>query len=124
MKKKIMVVDDDPAVLKTITKLLERLNFPVVSADSGSACIELCEAGFTGLVLMDVMMPGMDGWETIQELVDRNLIDNTLICMLTGEETPSPKMDRLKEYVVDYITKPFDVRQLTSIIKDSTEYLS
>ncbi len=124
MQKQILVVDDDLSVLRTVTKLIERMGYSVITASSGAECIKICEKGFEGLVLMDVVMPGMDGWDTIKELVDKNLIDNILICMLTGEDNPSEKMDKLKEYVVDYITKPFDAKQLISIIDGYAAYLA
>ena len=125
MNDKVLVVDDDPAILKTVSRILEKKGIPVITADSGESCLELIRStGFKGLVLLDVIMKDMDGWDTIRVLAEEKMIDGLLICMLTGEHNPNPKMDYLKEYVVDYVTKPFDLEELYGIVKNYyTHYL-
>jgi DNA-binding response OmpR family regulator len=123
MEKKVMVVDDDPAVLNTVSRILESAEFQVVQAESGTACLQLLKQGFHGLILMDVVMPGMDGWDTIQSIVDQGFSKGNIICMLTAKEIPDKKMDRLKEYVLDYITKPFAAQELIDIVTEYIDYL-
>jgi CheY-like chemotaxis protein len=96
----------------------------VDTAENGNECLEILEKGFSGLILMDVVMPKMDGWDTIEEIVNRDLVKNTIIVMLTGELEPSKKMDHLKEYVLDYITKPFDYKNFVNIVREYLSYLS
>ena len=119
----VLVVDDDPSVLMTVKKILERSDLVVQTAESGKECLNALENGFKGLILMDVFMPQMDGWDTIQEMVNRDLIEGVIIVMLTGEVQPSIKMDHLKEYILDYITKPFDYDKLLSVVKEYVSYL-
>jgi len=119
----VLVVDDDTSVLKTVKKILERSDFVVQTAESGKSCLKALEKGFKGLILMDVFMPKMDGWDTIQEMVNRDLIEGVIIVMLTGEVEPGIKMDHLKEYILDYITKPFDYDKLLSVVKEYVSYL-
>jgi len=115
MNKKIMIVDDDPDILISIRKIFEREGYEVFTVDSGMDCIKEIERGFKGVVLMDIMMPFMDGWDTIQEITDRGLSKNVVISILTAKGTPNhEKMEGLQFCIYDYITKPFDVRSLIS----------
>ena len=69
------------------------------------------------------MMPGMDGWDTIKEIVDNNLLEGNIIAMLTAKDQPDEKMDKLKEYVIDYLTKPFDPDELIATVDEYFTYL-
>jgi len=117
MKHQILIVDDDALVLRTVKRILETNGITVITADSGEACIDRVREGFRGLVLMDVSMPGMDGWETIRSLKEKDLINGLVISMLTAREIPDPDMNYLKEHVLDYITKPFNTSEFVKIIK-------
>jgi DNA-binding response OmpR family regulator len=72
---------------------------------------------------MDIVMPGMDGWDTIQRVVDEGLYTGNLVCMLTGQDEPDIKMEHLKEYVLDYIRKPFEAKRLVQICEEYLSYL-
>ncbi len=123
MKDSVMVVDDDPMLQMTVRRILESAGLKVTTVDSGEACIREVEKGFEGLILMDIMMPGMDGWDTIQSLVDKGMVKGNIICMLTGKETPDDRMKMLKEYILDYIRKPFEHQKFTQLVKDYLAYL-
>ncbi|MBN1892925.1 response regulator [bacterium] len=123
MKKDVMVVDDDATVLRTVKKILEFAGLRVTTVENGEDCIKAVESGFEGLILMDVMMPGLDGWDTIQTLVDKGFVQGNIICMLTGKETPDERMNTLKEYILDYIRKPFDNQNLVQLVKEYLSYL-
>lgn len=111
-----MIVDDEPVVQYSVKRILEEVGIHVLQASSGKECLELLRKGYKGLILMDIMMPEMDGWDTIQTLVDEGLNEGNIICMLTGKEMPDNKMDKLKEYVLDYITKPFENTKLINVV--------
>lgn len=121
MNRNVMIVDDDSSILYTVKRILESAKMMVCTASGGKECLEQLEKGFKGLILMDIIMPDMDGWDTVKEIVDRGFLDGIIICMLTGKEVPDQKMDKLKEYVLDYIIKPLHREKLVSIVK---EYLS
>jgi len=123
MEKEVMIVDDDSSVLKTCEKIISRNNIKVRTAESGSECLKELKKGFKGVILMDIIMPEMDGWDTIEEIVKRGYIKNVIITMLTGKDQPDKKMDYLKEYVLDYIRKPFDAQDLIKLIKKYLSYL-
>ncbi len=123
MQTKIMVVDDERLILSTVKALFKHHGLHVTTASSGQECLEELEAGFKGVILMDVMMPQMDGWETIKEIVDRGLLEGNVIAMLTALDAPDQKMEGLQEYVIDYITKPFEAEELIATVKGYLEYL-
>ena len=74
MDRKVMIVDHDRQGRSAIRKLLERAGTEVVEVDGGKACLEQLRQGFRGLVLMEILMPEMDGWDTIRQIVDRDMI--------------------------------------------------
>ncbi len=118
MDKRIMVVDDDPDILITIRKIFENEGYEVFTVDSGIDCIKELERGFKGIILMDIMMPFMDGWDTIEEITKRGLLKDIIISILTARGTPDrEKMRGLESYIYDYITKPFDVKKLIFNVK-------
>ena len=118
MEKRIMVFDDDPDILITIRRIFEKEGFEVFTVDSGMDCIKELERGFRGVILMDIMMPFMDGWDTIEEIKRMGYDKNVIITILTARGTQDhDKMRGLESYIYDYITKPFDVRQLISNVE-------
>ena len=119
MDKRIMIVDDDPDILIAIRKIFEVEGFEVFTVDSGMDCIKELERGYKGIILMDIMMPFMDGWDTIEEISKRGLSKNVVISIITANGSPDhEKMKGLESYIYDYIIKPFDVDQLIDNVKD------
>ena len=108
-----MIVDDEPDILDALRIVFENQNFDVITAESGRKCLEELEKGFSGVILMDIMMPGMDGWDTIQEIVDRGLSDKVAIEIITGQGTKDHnKLIGLEAYIHDYMSKPVDMETL------------
>ncbi|BCG48352.1 response regulator receiver domain protein [Citrifermentans bremense] len=118
MNNRIMIVDDNEYVRASVEIICSSAQLDLATAASGQECLKHLEDGFKGIILMDIMMPGMDGWDTIREMVARGLYDGNIIVMLTGMGEPDSKMDGLQEYVSDYMTKPFGPDQLL----ESLEY--
>ena len=123
MTKKVMVVDDDPSILFTVKELLEPEGYKVVAVSSGKECLKEMANGFKGVILMDIMMPGMDGWETVQRIVDGGYLGGNIIAMFTARDIADHKMEGLGKYVTDYITKPFDPEELILTIKEYSRHL-
>ena len=117
--KNILVVDDDQDILLSIKQIFEHEGFDVETVTSGEECIEHLEKGFKGIVLIDIMMPSMDGWDTIREIVDRGFTQDIEILVITANGTANrEKMIGLEPYVQDYIVKPFDMKSLVENIKN------
>ncbi len=118
MEKKIMVVDDDPDILVTLRNFLEHQGFEVLTVDSGNDCIEELKRGFKGVVLMDLLMPFMDGIDTLKEIVRNGLNKDVTISIITANgTTDSERLKEIGPYIYTYITKPFDLKKLVSDIK-------
>lgn len=118
MEKKILIVDDEEDVLSSLRMVLENNDYDVTTVESGKDCIKEIERGFKGVILMDIMMPGMDGWETIREIVKRGLMKGICIEIITGKGTfDREKMIGLQSFIKDYHTKPIDIETLISSIK-------
>jgi CheY-like chemotaxis protein len=119
----ILVVDDDDSIHKTVRKVLLRAGCQPSMAASGQDCLQCVRDGFRGLILMDIMMPGMDGWATIRALKNHGLIPGNLICMMTAIADPGPGNEDLAECVFDYLPKPFNGEQLLDIVRLASNHL-
>ena len=116
-----MIVDDEPDVLYSLKIVLEQKNYEVITVDNGNTCIKEIEKGFRGLILMDIMMPDMDGWDTIREIIKRGYMKDIAITIITGKGTKDKsKMIGLESYISDYIAKPFNLEKLLSSVEKAT----
>ncbi len=119
-----MIVDDEPDVLFALRTIFERKNFEVITVKDGFECLKELENGFKGVILMDIMMPGMDGWDTIKTIVRRGLMKGVAIEIITGKGTKDhEKMAGLESYIRDYLTKPLDTQQLLTSVDECNQYL-
>ncbi|UFS69888.1 response regulator [Geomonas sp. RF6] len=123
MSKKVMIVDDNEGVRVTVEIICQSAGIDLTVAEDGTHCLARLEEGFKGVILMDIMMPGLDGWDTIREIVARGFYDGNIIVMLTGKGEPDEKMDGLQEYVTDYMTKPFGQSTLIAALNYYTSLL-
>jgi two-component system KDP operon response regulator KdpE len=105
----LLLVDDDATLLRFLTEYLEREGFGVRSADRGQVALRLFYESRPDIVVLDVMMPGMDGWEVCARL--RELADTPVI-LLTGKTSEADKLRGFRLGVDDYITKPFSLAEL------------
>ncbi|HBA72728.1 MAG: histidine kinase [Geobacteraceae bacterium GWC2_55_20] len=117
MDSRIMIVDDEDMIREAVEILLETEGMDIVTAAGGEECLGHLKAGFRGVILMDIMMPGMDGWDTIREIVEQGFYEGNVIVMLTAMDAPDEKMEGLQEYVSDYITKPFNAGDLLDSLR-------
>lgn len=106
---KILVIDDDPYICELITLYAEKSDYVVCTAHDGMSGLEVFYDVQPDLVILDIMMPEMDGWEVCQEI---RRFNNMPIIMLTGK---GERYDKLKGFDLgtdDYIVKPFDPNEL------------
>ena len=114
MKTKIMVVDDDPNIRELVRLYLEKEGFEVTCAERGDEAVKMFRATPPNLMLLDVMLPGMDGWQVCREV---RKISNIPIIMLTAKNETFDKVLGLELGADDYIVKPFDMKELVARIK-------
>ena len=116
-KQKILLVDDEPDILEMIGFNLEREGFEVFTAPNGRKALELAKTHLPDLVLLDVMMPEMDGMETCRELRDDARLKNTIIAFLTARNEDYSQIAGFDAGADDYISKPIKPRVLISRVK-------
>jgi two-component system, OmpR family, KDP operon response regulator KdpE len=115
MTKKILIVDDEPAQLRLVEQILSNNGFSVIKAGSGEEAIRLTYENKPDLIILDVMLPGIDGWQTcgcIRETSDVPVI------MLTGKRTAEEEIVRgLESGADEYLAKPLGNRELLARVK-------
>ncbi len=114
MPKKILLVDDEPLILKGLKYSLEKEGYQTESASDGEEALERFEAGNYDMVLLDVMLPGLDGIEVCQRIRERS---NVPIIMLTAKGEDMDKILGLEYGADDYMTKPFNILEVKARIK-------
>ena len=115
---KILIVDDEPVNLQVLVNNLSLANYAIAQANSGLEALELVEQGFRpDLVLLDVMMPHMTGYEVSQRLRERFLPSELPIVMLTAKNQASDLVTGFEAGASDYLTKPFSKDELLARIK-------
>lgn len=112
--KRILVVDDEPRMIGFIRMNLELEGHQVVEAHNGLQALEMIRTQLPDVVLMDVMMPEMDGFETLRLLREFSTVP---VIMLTAKGDENDKVYGLELGADDYVTKPFGPRELSSRIK-------
>ena len=123
LQQNIMIVDDDRNMGELVLAALTANNLHAVWVSSGADCLEKLAQGFKGLILLDVKMAKMDGWDTLRNIVNRGLFPGNLVCMFTGDIDPGAKSEGLQEYVLDYITKPFKTDALVKSVRYALDCL-
>jgi len=108
---RVLVVDDDKTLLRFLKEYLEREKYEVFTADRGLKGLRIFYDERPDMVVLDIMMPGMDGWEVCARIRELSEIP---IIMLTAKAAESDKLRGFKLGVDDYITKPFSLEELSA----------
>lgn len=114
MNEKIMVIEDERKIADAIAYALRREGYTVEVVDHGAAAMERLNAFRPDAIILDVMLPGMDGYDILKKLQDKGRIG---VIMLTAKEDIVNKILGLELGADDYITKPFDMRELLARLK-------
>jgi DNA-binding response OmpR family regulator len=117
MAEKILVVDDDLDTLRLVGLMLERQGYETVGASSGHQALSLAEKEKPDLVLLDVMMPDMDGVEVTRQLRANDLVKDVPIIMFTAKTMVDDKIEGFEAGADDYLTKPTQPRELFAHVK-------
>lgn len=117
---RVLVIDDDPDVLNIIVTILESNGFEVFSASSGEEGVRILKSKGCELVLTDLVMPGMDGMEVLDCVV--NNYPDTKCIILTGYGTIKNSVEAIKKGAFDYITKPVSASEILLVIEKAIKY--
>jgi two-component system alkaline phosphatase synthesis response regulator PhoP len=113
-KAKILVVDDEPAIVKAVRAYLEKEGFAVRTVGDGGGAIEAARAFRPDLVVLDIMLPGMDGLEVLQRLRRESQV---YVLFLTAKSDETDRVVGLTAGADDYLVKPFSPRELVARVK-------
>ena len=119
---KILIVDDEPNIVVALEFLLQQQGFVVEKAYNGQEALYKLSSVRPGIVILDVMMPGMDGFEVARRIRQQPSNRNTQIIFLTAKGTDA---DKIKGYGAGgevYITKPFDNDELIQTVQEVVEF--
>jgi two-component system cell cycle response regulator len=117
MTARVLIVDDIQANVKLLQARLEAEYFEVLTASSGQAALDICARGCVDVVLLDVMMPGMDGFEVCRRLKASSITHHVPIVMVTALDQTSDKVQGLESGADDFLTKPVDDIALVTRVK-------
>ncbi|HLE88743.1 MAG TPA: response regulator transcription factor [Candidatus Limnocylindria bacterium] len=110
----VLLVDDDPTLLSVLERRMAREGYDVQTAPSGEHALKMLERAWPQILIVDLMMPGMDGFE----LCDRvKRIADLPIIVLSAVDASEAKVRALEEYAEDYITKPFNPDELVARVQ-------
>ena len=116
-KIKILLVDDDPDILEIVGYNLRNAEYQVVTAENGAQAIEVAQKENPQLIILDVMMPKMDGIEACEEIRKIPALSNTIITFLTARSEDYSQMAGFEAGADDYIAKPIRPKVLLSKVK-------
>ncbi|HRF46451.1 MAG TPA: response regulator transcription factor [Anaerolineales bacterium] len=117
MAQRILVVDDDRQILRLISSYLTQSGFTVLTADSGDTAMHALRREKPDLVVLDVMLPGRDGWEIVRWLRSDPTLSATPVLMLTARVEDEDKILGLELGADDYLTKPFNPREVVARVR-------
>ena len=114
---KILVVDDEEHIAELISYNLTSNGYKVITANNGNDAVKLAVEEKPNLILLDLMIPGKDGYDVCKDVRSNSEIRNTPMIMLTAKSEELDKILGLELGADDYITKPFSVRELLARVK-------
>ncbi len=117
MTKTVLVIDDEAELLRLLDYNLTKAGYLALGAKDGPAGLDMARKHFPDLVILDVMMPGMDGWEVCKALRQDPSTARVPILMLTAKAEESDRVLGLELGADDYVAKPFGVRELLARVK-------
>ena len=116
MTKKIMIVDDEPDILFTVSQMLELDGYEVIKCEDGKTCLQCLQSSTPDLVLLDIMMPDMSGWDVAAKIKENPDWTSIPIIFLTAKgDTMSVGMGEMA--AEDYIVKPFNIKDLKTRVQ-------
>jgi DNA-binding LytR/AlgR family response regulator len=110
--KRILLVDDDTALLAGLSRALESQGYLVRTVDQSPRAMDVAETFKPDLVVLDVMMPHVDGWQVLESLRARDTTEHVPVIMLTAADSDAAKVRGFEQGADDYLTKPFSVQEL------------
>mgnify|MGYP006145617895 CR=1 FL=1 len=116
MAKTILIVDDSPSQLVGIKRIVEKLGHDTVTAEDGAAGVEAAKREIPDLILMDVVMPNLNGFQATRAISKESTTAHIPIVLVTTKDQETDKVWGMRQGAKAYITKPFNEAQLIEVI--------
>ncbi|MBN1657570.1 MAG: response regulator transcription factor [Anaerolineae bacterium] len=117
MAQRVLVVDDDPEIVRLLRAYLEQAGYQVLTAHDGQTALHLLRHDHPDLLLLDIMMPGLDGWQVTRVVRSDQKLAGTPIVMITARVEDEDKIVGLELGADDYVTKPFNPREVVARVR-------
>jgi twitching motility two-component system response regulator PilH len=114
---RILIVDDSPSQLLGIQRIVEKLGHETITATDGAAGVEAAKASLPDLVLMDVVMPNLNGFQATRTLKREPSTQNIPVILVTTKDQDTDRMWGMRQGARAYITKPFSEDELSEVIE-------
>lgn len=114
---KILIVDDSPTEIHVLSTILESNGYQIVTADSGESGVEVAKAELPDLILMDVVMPGLNGFQATRQLKKEPSTSHIPVVIVTTKDQETDKIWGMRQGAKDYLTKPVDEGNLINTIQ-------
>ncbi|MAY86529.1 MAG: response regulator [Pseudooceanicola sp.] len=118
MKKKILIVDDEPNIVMTLEYAFKKQDYEVLIARDGSEALMIIEKNKPDVVLLDIMMPKVDGYQTLEYIKNNTMLVNTKVVFLTAKNKASDIEKGLKLGADKYLVKPFSVKKIFAEVQE------
>lgn len=116
MKQKILVIDDEQSICLILENFLS-VDYDIITKHDGLEGLEWLEGNLPDLIICDLQMPNMDGYEFLEKVRQRGYTKHTPIIMLSGSETSKERVKSYRLGAQDFLTKPFNPEELEELIK-------
>lgn len=116
-QKKILIVDDEPNIVMSLEYAFKKKDFEVFIARDGTEALEIAEKERPDLVLLDIMMPEMDGYETLKQLRGNKDLTHTKVVFLSAKSKEKDIEKGMEMGADSYLTKPFSIKKIISDIE-------
>jgi DNA-binding response OmpR family regulator len=119
---KVLIVDDEPNIVTAVDFLLQQQGIETAKAYNGADALEILPDFQPNIIILDVMMPGIDGFEVARKIRSMNEYDNTRIIFLTAKGTDKDRWAGYASGGEVYLTKPFDNETLINVVMETLKF--
>ncbi|WP_343486570.1 response regulator [Allomuricauda sp. d1] len=116
-KKKILIVDDEPNIVMSLEYAFKKKNFEVFIARDGTEALEIAEKEIPNVILLDIMMPKLDGYETLKRLRANNMLKDSKVIFISAKSKTADIEKGLELGADSYMAKPFSVKKVVNNVE-------
>src|SRR5215472_13429071 len=120
--RRILIVDDEPGIRRSLSGVLEDEGYSVESVESGEACLSVVQGGDFELALLDIWLPGMDGMEVLARLQEISPAERPVVVMISGHASIEGAVKATKLGAFDFLEKPLTIEKVSVVVKNALEH--